>query len=359
MKNLKLVNLTKRARGSHYFYNVNLKIQPGSVYGFVSRDSYAIASFINVIRGIDPPDSGSFVYKGEEVSPKQLRRNVGIASSSLSLIDGMTVSENVFLGSYRKHSMFGFLSSRRLKIEAYSIFSRLATHIDCGAKLSKIGDNGRQMVEIARLLVREPSIYIFDRITGSLSPNQYEALFEEFSRLRKKDVIIIMIPSGPQDVRTFVDRLFFINNEHVVEIDDCKKLTQKSIDELFLSSGALVDETIVNDPIFRARLLIENNCSEPMLNYQALAQSLDMSYESFRRRFKHEIGLSPNRYFLKMKIDLAKELLSRTGMSVKKIAERVGVPDPYHFSKLFKEKEKCAPVEFRKRNREGDSDERT
>ncbi|MGL4368235.1 MAG: helix-turn-helix domain-containing protein [Spirochaetota bacterium] len=353
METLRIQNISIRSGENLYLDNTALTLQPGKVYGFVSRNPRAIDSFVDILCGFSQPYTGIFYLGKKVISAKELRAKTGIASQTITLAQNMRVYDNIFLGRYSRHSRFGFVSNRTLRTEAEIILSSLATPMDSRQRVRQISDNGQKIIEIARLIVRDPDIMIFNIVTGALSARQYNAVFETISMLKKAGKIIIMIPCGPEDVRSFVDVLYFINNARMTEIADCKDMTSRTVDDIFLSTGR-IEETVVNDPILKAKVFFEQHCTEPMLNCQALAQSLGMGYESFRHRFKQETGLSPNQYFLKLKIDRAKNFLIQSTLSIQQVAEKTGFPDPSHFSKLFKEKEKISPAEFRKRAKEGD-----
>jgi transcriptional regulator GlxA family with amidase domain len=61
-----------------------------------------------------------------------------------------------------------------------------------------------------------------------------------------------------------------------------------------------------------------------------------MSYESFRKQFVHEVGVSPSRYRAEKRIDAGCDLLQHTRMMNGQIAESLDFRDPFHFSKRFK-----------------------
>lgn len=60
------------------------------------------------------------------------------------------------------------------------------------------------------------------------------------------------------------------------------------------------------------------------------------SPSTLSRMFKRHLGVSPGRWTLNLKLDLAAELLSSTGLRIGEVGAKVGIDDPYHFSKLFK-----------------------
>ncbi len=86
---------------------------------------------------------------------------------------------------------------------------------------------------------------------------------------------------------------------------------------------------------------------ERELDLPAIADQFHLSYERFRKRFTAEVGVSPVRYRLLRRIDLAKTLLAEH-LPIKAIAERLGYCDLYFFSRQFKQVTGQTPAEFRR-----------
>ena len=72
-----------------------------------------------------------------------------------------------------------------------------------------------------------------------------------------------------------------------------------------------------------------------------------MPMETFRKRFTTELGIPPLGYLQFQKMERAKTLL-RGGMSVRQTGVEIGMPDPYHFSKQFKNIVGISPSAFMK-----------
>ena len=73
-------------------------------------------------------------------------------------------------------------------------------------------------------------------------------------------------------------------------------------------------------------------------SFYYITYSLFMQYE----------GIAPKEYILRRKIEIARDLLENTPLSIIEIASASGFPDVYSFSRLFKVKTGMSPTKFRK-----------
>ncbi|MBK0378445.1 AraC family transcriptional regulator [Mucilaginibacter segetis] len=103
------------------------------------------------------------------------------------------------------------------------------------------------------------------------------------------------------------------------------------------------EEIIIN----KARLLFRSNINNPYSPEKA-AEELNVGYSWFRKLFKNYTGLSPGQYYLQLKIEKAKELLSNTDAPIKEISFDLNFDSNFYFSKIFKEKTGIKPTDYRK-----------
>lgn len=95
---------------------------------------------------------------------------------------------------------------------------------------------------------------------------------------------------------------------------------------------------------------ISEKYSEP-IHIQGIADycGLDRSY--LGKVFRHETGLTPQRYLMEFRMSRAKELLLNTDIPVQHVSYSVGYNDPLAFSKVFRQEVGMSPTEFRKKCR--------
>ncbi|MFD1217893.1 MULTISPECIES: GlxA family transcriptional regulator [Microbulbifer] len=119
---------------------------------------------------------------------------------------------------------------------------------------------------------------------------------------------------------------------------------RRPFEEIAYSEGAVhlhPDEDIV-----QAQTWLKQHCSEDV-KLSEVASHFDMSVRSFNRRFKLATGQTPLQYLQNVRIDMARELLQSSNLSVNEIAEKVGYQDMGHFTALFKKFLSTTPSEYR------------
>ena len=98
---------------------------------------------------------------------------------------------------------------------------------------------------------------------------------------------------------------------------------------------------IVEEPKTRAQPWLDRAMQvlveKPEMSPAEVAESLSISYETFRKDFTREAGTPPARYRLHRLIDQARMLISERNLNNKQIAETLGFYDEFHFSKKFRQ----------------------
>lgn len=93
------------------------------------------------------------------------------------------------------------------------------------------------------------------------------------------------------------------------------------------------------------RIVMEKLPESVQLN--DVARRLGRHPTAITHQLQRKFGLSYSQYVARLRIDMAKDLLRRTRLSVQEVARRVGIDDASNFSKLFRKFEGVSPVQFR------------
>ena len=104
-----------------------------------------------------------------------------------------------------------------------------------------------------------------------------------------------------------------------------------------------------------ARLLrvmdyMQHHCTDELTSHQLAAEAGISSFH-FSRLFKEKLGITPHRYLVRLRMQLARSLLGETAMSIGEVAVSCGYMHHGHFAAAFSNEYKCNPKEFRIRSR--------
>ncbi|MDX1931286.1 MAG: AraC family transcriptional regulator [Capsulimonadales bacterium] len=104
-----------------------------------------------------------------------------------------------------------------------------------------------------------------------------------------------------------------------------------------------------SDWLGRAQAALDIDLAAPT-DLREVAATVDMSYETFRKRFRQATGITPARYRLQRRIAAACELLRYSPQTTnRQVAEMLGFADEFHFSRRFSQVMRLSPREFRRR----------
>nr|WP_294895147.1 AraC family transcriptional regulator [uncultured Pedobacter sp.] len=108
----------------------------------------------------------------------------------------------------------------------------------------------------------------------------------------------------------------------------------------------LKEEDIVELTVSKARVMFRDKLFEE-IDPKKIADELQVGYSWFRKIFKKYTGMAPGQYFIQLKIQKAKELLTDSKTPIKEIAYELKFESAYYFSKLFKQKVGLTPLQYR------------
>jgi len=103
--------------------------------------------------------------------------------------------------------------------------------------------------------------------------------------------------------------------------------------------------------IQRAKALLAEQAHMDV-DMQKLAEDMHISYNHFRRIFRHYTGLPPHQYHIQLRLNRAKEMLRGTDLPIKSIAQALGFDNQYYFSRFFKQRVGKSPERWRNQDME-------
>ena len=158
-----------------------------------------------------PPTEGLLSVDGQPVAfsaPKDASRlGISMVFQETSLVPQLTVAQNMVLGRER-----AFNSVRQVRNTARQALQRLNFNVDASQLAGALSAAKRQMVEIARAVLNDARVIIFDEPTAALTPEETEHLFDLMKTLRRRGVAMIFISHALEEALTNADRITVLRN---------------------------------------------------------------------------------------------------------------------------------------------------
>jgi general nucleoside transport system ATP-binding protein len=167
--------LTKRYGSVVACDGVDLALLPGEVHGILGENGAGKSTLMKILIGLVQPDAGWIELGGRRVAihdPQTAASlGIGMVHQHLSLVDALTVWENVLLGETMR---FDRRAARR---EVMATAEHYGLSIDPNRRVGELSAGMRQRVELIKCLRRDPKIVILDEPTSVLTPAESEQLF--------------------------------------------------------------------------------------------------------------------------------------------------------------------------------------
>jgi ribose transport system ATP-binding protein len=216
----------KRFPGVVALDNVDLTVFPGEVIAIAGENGAGKSTLMNVLGGIHQPDDGNIFVDGKKTIIDSvvdaISIGIGFVHQELTVLDNLTVAENVFLG--REPRRMGFLIDRKkLNSNAEVFLKRLGIDIAPNTLLSELSIAQQQMVEIARALSLNARVLIMDEPTSSLTLTETGRLLAIIDDLRNQGVSVIYISHRLGEIKTIADRAVVLRdgrNAGILERDE-------------------------------------------------------------------------------------------------------------------------------------------
>jgi len=200
----------KNFPGVHALNKVDFDLKEGEVHVLLGENGAGKSTLMKVISGTLPKDEGKIFIHDQEVdltSPHHARNlGIGMVYQELSLIQSLSVAENIFLGSFPKRSI-GTLHWSRLYKEAHKLLDDFSVEIDPHQRISALGMAERQLVEITKALSINAKILLLDEPTSALSDEERGRLFDIIHQLQKRGVGIVYVSHRLDEVPQIAQRV--------------------------------------------------------------------------------------------------------------------------------------------------------
>jgi len=224
---------------------VSFQVGPGEIFGLLGANGAGKTTVLRIISTVLRPTSGTVQVRGYDVvtQPSEVRSRIGFVSNNTAIYDRMTAREMVeFFG--RLHGM----SSEQLAERIETLFNQLRMNDFSDCPGSKMSTGMKQKVSIARALVHDPPVLVFDEATLGLDVMVARNLLAVVRSLRDAGKCLIFSTHVMSEVERLCDRIAIMHQGRILDSGTLEQLRtrhgEQDLEELFFS---LLSEFESND----------------------------------------------------------------------------------------------------------------
>lgn len=200
-----LQGLTKRFGSTLALSGVSLTAHGGEVHAVTGENGAGKSTLMKMLGGVHQPDAGQILIDGQPVRlpDPHAARAAGVATvfQELTVIPTLTVAENIHLGHEPRR--LGLLDRERMRRQAREVLARLDMPIHPDTPCGELGLGERQMVEVAKGLVSDARVFIFDEPTAALNKAEVDKLAALIAQLRAEGKVVFYISHRMEEIFRF------------------------------------------------------------------------------------------------------------------------------------------------------------
>lgn len=193
---------------------ISVEIKEGEFVVILGASGSGKSTFLNVISGLEYPDSGSVAYDGRDItklSDSELtafrKETVGFIFQQYYLLPNMTLEKNVRMGA---------------DLAGKSDYQEIIKSVGLQGKLKKypseLSGGEQQRVSIARALAKEPNVLFLDEPTGALDEETGRQVLDYISNLQKTYGFTVVMVTHNLNIAQMADTVIQMNSGKIMEI---------------------------------------------------------------------------------------------------------------------------------------------
>lgn len=232
---LSVKNLTKTFNGFKAVDNVNFEAHKDEILGLLGPNGAGKTTIVRLIATILVPTSGTAEICGFNIAknPEDVRKNIGVLTTEIGVYERFTGRENLqYYGEL--YNIFG--EKLKNRIEELSNLLIMNDFID--RKAGKYSTGMKQKLAIARSVIHDPKIIIFDEPTAGLDVFASQTVLNFMKRSKKEGKCVIFSTHRMNEAEKLCDRVVIIHRGKLIANDSVANLKAKTnmpdLEEAFL-----------------------------------------------------------------------------------------------------------------------------
>lgn len=203
--------ITKRYGATRALDGLDLDIASGEIVGIAGPNGAGKSTLTRMLAGEETADSGQITLTRGDTVVDEVWRRVAVVHQEPHIWPNMTVEQNLAVG--REGRWFGDITPE--PVSAKSVLERLGIAGFAHHELADLSLAVQQRVEIARAMLSDADVYLFDEPNSALTEEESEALFATMAELAGSGKIVLLITHRLNDFVRCCQRILVLRDGRI------------------------------------------------------------------------------------------------------------------------------------------------
>ena len=214
--------------------SVDISARPGEILGLIGENGSGKSTATSIYAGMQLCDSGEMFFKGKPWKPSSMNdallHGVGMIVQENGTVPGISVAENIFLGETKSFMKGPFVDRKRMCLEAQDALDRIgADHIRAEAVTASLDFQDRKLIEIARVMAKNPDVLVVDETTTALSQKGREIIYRIMEQMKQTGKTVIFISHDLDEIMEKCDRLTVLRDGKIIRTFEAEEFEENAV----------------------------------------------------------------------------------------------------------------------------------
>jgi branched-chain amino acid transport system ATP-binding protein len=215
---LEIENLSVHYGRIQALHGISITVSEGEVVTLIGANGAGKTTTMRAISGLRPATGGRIVFEGQDITglraDLRVVRGISQAPEGRGIFPGMTVAENLDMGTYARKDRRGQQKQDDLE-RVFTLFPRLKERRTQAAGTMSGGE--QQMLTIGRALMARPKLLLLDEPSMGLAPKLIQQIFSIIREINKQGTTVLLVEQNAQQALSVADRAYILETGSIVK----------------------------------------------------------------------------------------------------------------------------------------------
>ena len=232
---VKMEGIGKRFPGVIALDQISFEIMPGEVHVLLGENGAGKSTLMKILSGAYSPDGGTITVQGktyDKLTPKLSSEcGISIIYQELSVINELSIQENIFMGRMPKKSVAGIkiIDKDAMAKRTKELLESIHLNKSPQTLVGSLNISEKQMVEIAKAVAFNANIIVMDEPTSSLTDEEVHRLFTIIQKLKSQGKGVVFISHKMKEIMQIGDRVTVLKDGTYVGTKNINQVTADNL----------------------------------------------------------------------------------------------------------------------------------